>query len=108
MNDYCDHMRCRMNRDISTNPMYWTGAAFLSGFLFSTWSWGIVYLILNLIITEILYYSYCRYKSNKYYIEIRLGIIAGTILGFLIGRCITDNNDHDECIRNFWEKYKIL
>lgn len=105
MNDQCEHMMCRMNRDISTDPMYWTGAALFSGFLFSTWSWGIVYLVLFVIAYEILYYTYCCYAITEYDFIIRIGIIAGTIMGFLIGRSITETDDHEECVEEFWNKY---
>lgn len=100
-------MVCRMNRDLYNDPMYWTGAALFSGLLFSTWSWGIVYVLLFLIAYEIGYYIYCRnYKEpGEYDLMIRIGIFAGAFMGFLIGRAITETDDHEESIREFKKKY---
>ena len=98
----------RMDKDLNEDPMYWTGAAFFSGFLFSTWSWGIVYLVLFLVIYEILYYGYCRCFGNmsNYSLMIRIGLVAGVFMGFLMGRVITNQADHDENIRQFSEYFK--
>lgn len=114
MNYQCDHMLCQMVKDLNEDPMYWLGASFFSGFLFSTWSWGILYLIVFLIIWEIGYYIYCYaykgwdgyghmfgdYRVN--YFMIRLGIVAGAIMGFLIGRAIIEDDDHEQSIKDFW------
>ncbi len=102
---YCDHTLCRMNRDIYRDPQYWLGAAFFSGFLFADWSWGIVYLIAFLIVFEIFYYIYCyAYKGfDDWNLMIRIGIIAGAIMGFLIGRHIIGKNDHEKSMREFYD-----
>ena len=96
-------MTCRMRQDLDKDPLYWLGAAFFSGFLFSSWSWGILYALTFLIIYEIGYYIYCySYKgTNEYSLMIRLGIVAGALMGFLIGRAITEDDDHEESIREF-------
>lgn len=106
--DYCNHMSCRMERDLNADPMYWLGASFFSGFLFAEWSWGILYLLVFLIIWEIGYYiySYAYRGFNDYYFVIRIGIVAGSIMGFLIGRAITQNDDHEKSIREFWESVR--
>ena len=100
----CDHMLCQMKRDLNTDPMYWLGASFFSGFLFSSWSWGILYLFVFLIIWEIGYFIYCyNYRGlNEYDLMIRIGIVAGALMGFLIGRGITENDDHEASIKEFW------
>jgi len=95
-----------MNRDLYEDPMYWLGAAFFSGFLFANWSWGILYLLVFLIFWEIGYYIWCNYNNSTYDIQIRIGIVAGTIMGFLIGRCITENDDHEESMREFWARIR--
>lgn len=98
----CDRMLCRMNKDLNEDPMYWLGASFFSGFLFSHWTWGILYLLLFLIIWEIGYYIYCSAYRNDYDLMIRIGIVAGALMGFLIGRAITENDDHEKSIKEFW------
>jgi len=74
-----------MNWDINNDPMYWLGASIFSGFLFATWSWGILYLVLFLIIWELGYYIYHQnFKETEYDIMIRVGLVAGTFMGFLL------------------------
>ena len=104
MNYPCNHMLCQMNKDLNEDPMYWLGASFFSGFLFSSWSWGILYLLLFLFIWEICYYVYCySYRGlDDYDFMIRIGIVAGALMGFLIGRGITENDDHEKSIEDFW------
>ena len=104
----CNHTICTMKRDINSDPSYVLGAALFSGFLFSTWSWGILYLVTFLIIYEIIYYIYC-YNFNKlssYGLQIRIGIVAGTIMGFLLGRCITGTDNHEESIEEFKQTFR--
>lgn len=105
MEHQCNSMLCRMKKDINEDPMYWLGASFFSGFLFATWSWGILYLFSFLILWEIGYYIYCRCYNglDEYDLMIRIGIVAGALMGFLIGRAITENDDHEESIREFWD-----
>jgi len=98
-------MLCRMKRDINEDPMYWIGAAFFSGFLFSSWSWGIVYVILFLIVYEIFYFAFCRYRLSKYDLLSRIGIVAGAFMGFLIGRAITEDDDHEKSIQEFRKRW---
>jgi hypothetical protein len=94
-----------MKQDLYEDPMYWLGASFFSGFLFSTWSWGILYLFTFLILWEIGYYIYCSCVKglDDYYLMIRIGIVAGALMGFLIGRAITENDDHEKSIEEFWD-----
>lgn len=101
----CNNMLCRINKDLNDDPMYWLGASFFSGFLFSYWSWGILYLLLFLILWEVFYFGYYyAYKGLDMYCPIiRIGIVAGALMGFLIGRAITENDDHDKSIKEFWE-----
>jgi len=98
----CNRMLCRMNKDLNEDPMYWLGASFFSGFLFSSWTWGILYLFVFLIIWEIGYYIYCSNYRSDYNLMIRIGIVAGALMGFLIGRAITENDDHEKSIKEFW------
>ena len=100
------YYRSRMVRDIYEDPAYWLGAAFFSGFLFSGWSWGILYLVSFLIVYEIFYYTYCRYKViNDWDLQIRIGILAGTLMGFLIGRHIIEEDDHQKSINEFCDRW---
>ena len=100
-------MLCHMNDDINNDPMYWLGASFFSGFLFSTWSWGILYVLSFLIIYEIGYYIYCSYQSKEYDCMIRIGIVAGALMGFLIGRAIIEDDDHTASIDEFCKRFYI-
>ena len=91
----------RMAREIYEDPAYWLGSAIFSGILFSTWSWGIVYLILFLLIYEIFYCIYCQYNSKKFDIGMRIGLFCGAFMGFLIGRSITGMDDHEKSMDDF-------
>lgn len=103
----CDYMLCRMKRDINEDPAYSLGAAFFSGFLFSSWSMGIVYVILFLIAYEVFYFTFCCYKKSTWNLLERIGIVAGAFMGFLIGRAIIEEDDHLKSIRDFRYKWKI-
>ena len=98
-------MWCRMSYEINNDPMYWLGAAFFSGFLFAGWSWGIVYIIMFILFYEIGYYFYCSYKNKTWDPIIRLGMAAGALMGFLIGRNIIEDDDHEKNIRDFYNNY---
>ena len=99
----CNYMLCRMKRDLNEDPMYWLGAAFFSGFLFAGWSWGILYMLTFLMIYEIGYYVYCySYRGmDEYNLMIRIGIVAGAFMGFLIGRAIIEEDDHEKSIQEY-------
>ena len=103
MDSTCDNMMCRMKRDINEDPMYWLGAAFFSGILFATWSWGILYLLFYIVFYEVFYYIVfrCRGNLDNYCPQMRIGLSAGAILGFLIGRCITQTDNHEETMGEF-------
>ena len=100
----------RMLRDINTDPMYWLGAAFFSGFLFAAWSWGILYLLSFLIFYEIGYYIYyCHYKKyDDWDPAMRIGLACGALMGFLIGRSITEDDDHEKSIQEFCTSVKKI
>ena len=98
----CRNIYCQINQDITTDPMYWLGASFFSGFLFSYWNWGIVYVVLFLIVWEIIYFGYHWYREYNYQGMIRIGCIAGVIFGFLINRAIIEQDDHYADIQDFW------
>jgi len=91
-----------MSKDINEDPMYWLGASVFSGVLFSTWSWGIVYLLIFIVFYEVIYFAVCKYHiKTPYCAEMRIGLVAGSIFGFLIGRAITETDNHSECITDF-------
>ena len=64
-----------------------------------------MYLLSFLIIYEIFYYIYCQYKSSDWDLQIRIGILAGTLMGFLIGRNITEDDDHEKSINEFCDHF---
>ena len=103
----CNLMLCRMSRDINEDPMYWLGASIFSGLLFSTWSFGIVYVLISIVFYEFIFCVACYYRGKtNYCIQMRIGLVAGSIFGFLIGRAITKTDDHYECIDDFIGKAK--
>lgn len=91
----------RMTREIYEDPAYWLGSSLFAGVLFSTWSWGIVYLILFILLYEFFYCIYCQYSNKKFDIGMRIGLVAGAFMGFLIGRSITGNDNHQKSMDEF-------
>lgn len=91
----------RMEKEIYCDPQYTLGAALFSGFFFSYWSWGIVYFLLFVLAWEIFVLCYCHYKGKEWDVMIRLGIIAGALMGFLMGRVVMDDCDHVESAKQF-------
>lgn len=63
--------------------------AFMLGVLFSPWSYGLLYFLLFLLVYEIILIYFCRTHSEKWCIDVRIGVFAASILGFVIGRYLT-------------------
>jgi hypothetical protein len=68
-------------------------SSFCLGVLFSPWSWGLVYYIAFLLIYEILsaYYTWCQLPYWR--LSTRLGVIAASLLGFILGRILVGYNN---------------
>jgi len=64
-------------------------SAFALGIAFAPWSWGIVYFFIGIVIWEILYYVSVKGSKPFWFLEVRLAIVAASVLGWLIGRELT-------------------
>lgn len=86
--------------------------AFCLGILFSPWSLGLLYFLIFLIIYEAYAFYATAGRAPSWKIEIRLGVMAASIFGFIIGRILTGWNhplDDDHRIhktRNRRPKYR--
>lgn len=67
--------------------------AFLTGFIFSPWSLGFLYFILFLIFYELMVIYYTNCSEPYWKIEVRIGILASSMLGFLLGKLIVGANN---------------
>jgi len=93
-----------MATEINNDPLYWTGASFMAGILFSSLSWGIVFYFIFLLIWSIAYYFYSYYHGKVYYWDVQIGLFIASLFGFLIGRAIIEEDDHDDSIKEFGYK----
>lgn len=64
--------------------------AFCFGILLSPWSYGLFYFLIFLLVYEVYILLYTNQNSWK--MEIRLGVLAASIFGFIIGRILTGWN----------------
>jgi hypothetical protein len=67
--------------------------AFVGGFVFAPWSWGLVYFLIFLLLYEIFIYYLCRKYSQCWDKEVRLGIIVFSVLGFILGRILVKSKN---------------
>lgn len=63
-------------------------AAFTLGIIFSPWSWGLLYFLLFIIGYELVAIYMTAAEEPYWRFETRIGVIAASILGFVIGRII--------------------
>lgn len=90
----CSHCANCIKCDLWYDPTYWLVASIAVGILFAGVSWSIIYYIIFLIIWEIGYWIYTGYDNNSEWdFELRLGLVLGTLFGFLIGRTLHDKAD---------------
>ena len=75
------------------------------GILFSGVSFGLVYVILFIVLWEILYFLYSDSKNMVYSAEDRLLFALGSIMGFLLGRLMHDDDDHFKEYKKFRKDY---
>lgn len=83
-----------LNYEITNNPNYTALSSFMFGILFSGISYGLVYVIIFIILTEFLYYGYLDCNDKNWIAEQRLLVIAAGLLGFFLGRFLLDDDDH--------------
>ena len=72
---------------------------------FSGISFGLVYVILFIVLWEILYFLYSDSKNMTYTGEDRLLFALGSIMGFLLGRFMHDDDDHRKEYLKFRRDY---
>ena len=94
-----------MNQFINEDPYAFVLMGFLSGVLFSGVSWGIVYVILFLIISEILYFGYVSANGRLWDIDLRITVLMAALLGYLAGAFFHHDDDHYDSWCRFREDY---
>ena len=68
--------------------------AFTTALVFSAWSYGIIFFFIFLVVWEILYYISVKGTKPFWFLEVRIAIVAASVLGWLVGRELT-NKDAD-------------
>lgn len=81
-------------KDSGCNDLVQLILAFTLGILLSPWSYGLLYFLLFLIAYEIVLVYMTEAQVPYWRIETRLGVIAASILGFIIGRVLVGFPDH--------------
>ena len=95
-----------MTRDINEDPMYWLGASFILGVFFASFSWGIIFYFIFLVLYSFGFYYYCYYNGiNEWFLDEQFGLFAASFFGFLIGRSIIEDDEHKENMHEF--KYRV-
>jgi hypothetical protein len=89
----------------ASEPGYTLVMSIIIGILFSGISFGLVYVILFIVLWEILYFLYSDAKHMVYSSEDRLLFALGSIMGFLLGRFMHDNDNHYKEYRKFRKDY---
>jgi len=100
--DYFNKLNC----DIQNDKGYVVIAALISGILFSGISFGLVYVILFLLIWEFLYFAYLHANYRKWNLGDRILVILAAILGFLLGRFLHEDDDHNADLDKFMDDYE--
>ena len=96
----------KINKGIANGePKYTFIMSITVGILFSGVSFGLMYVILFILIWEFLYYCYLDAKSLNYQPIDRLLFALGSIMGFLIGRAMHDQDDHYNEYKKFKSDY---
>lgn len=90
-----------INYFINNDPFAPVLASFLAGLLFSSVSFGIIYVIIFLIIWEIFYFGYLDVNDKIWSLDDRVTVILAAFLGFLLGRFFHDDDDHQESFDKF-------
>ena len=91
----------KVNYFIYNEPMIPILLSFLTGLLFSSISWGIVYVILFLVIWEVIYFGYLDANNRPWIMDDRLLIILAAFLGFIAGRIFHESDDFVDDYKKF-------
>ncbi len=98
----CLHCSNCVKCDIYYDPIFYLIFSLLGGILFSGVSWGIVYYIAFLIFWELMYWIYSGYQNSVLWDPaLRVGVLFGALLGFIIGRTFHNEADHSKDYKNF-------
>ena len=96
--NYFNDLNCAIEND----PGYTVVMSFISGILFSNITYGLAYLIIFLLIWEILYFGYLHSNhKTSWNLFDRVLVFLGAILGFLLGRFMQDNDEHEKDFDKF-------
>ena len=87
------------------DPQYSIISSFIIGILFSGISFGLVYVIIFILLWEIFYYAYVDCNNRQYPGEKRLLMALYGIAGFLLGRFMLDQDDHNKDFEKFQNDY---
>lgn len=90
-----------LNRFINNDPNAIVLMGFFSGLLFSSISWGIIYVILFLILWEILYFGYLDANGKPWDMDYRVTVVMAALLGYLTGAFFHDADDHYNSLTKF-------
>ena len=90
---------------LNSEPGYTFIMSVIVGILFSGISFGLVYVILFIVLWEIFYFLYTDSKNMVYTGEDRLLFALGSIMGFLLGRFMHDDDDHYKEYKKFRNDY---
>lgn len=63
--------------------------SFALSMVLAPWSWGIIFFFIFLVVWEIGMYLGTRGKPPFWFLEVRLAIVAASVLGWLVGRELT-------------------
>ena len=94
-----------INCGILHDAKYTALMSFIFGFLFAGISFGLVYVIIFIVVTEFLYFGYLDVNDRYYNFDDRTLIIITGLLGFLLGRFFLGQDDHYEDFKKFQTDY---
>jgi hypothetical protein len=67
--------------------------AFVSGVIFSPWSWGFIYFLLFLIVYELFLVWASKCQSPYWNLHSRILVVVFSLFGFIIGRLLAGHSD---------------
>lgn len=85
----------------NSTPMMQVILAFSFGVILSPWSYGLFFLFVGIIFYEIFLYVFTHGNERYYDVFTRCGVIYASILGYIIGRTITNMDVLNEGVPDF-------
>jgi hypothetical protein len=89
----------------NSEPGYTFIMSVIVGILFSGISFGLIYVIMFIVLWEFFYFLYLDCNNIVYSGEDRLLFALGSIMGFLLGRLMHDDDDHYKEYKKFCRDY---